>query len=314
VKTNIKIFVLFIFFTFLSDIYPQSQLVMCVPDTGTQQRNYSFSLYGTGTQWTVSPYFEIYFWGGGMYADSIHAVNDSLISAHIYIDGKADSGYRTVILADAFLNADSIPHGFKVFLNIPVAPTLFYPLNNSVNIPTDVLMLWDSNKSVSVFEFQLSSDSLFAPPSFDTIVNQPPVRMRLGIVQQNQKYYWRVRGINIIGTGPWSVIWNFKVKTDGIENISSSIPDAYELKQNYPNPFNPTTTIDYSIKRSGKAKLILYDITGKIVSVLFDQQLQAGYYRYRFNTSSLNLSSGIYFYQLIAGDILPLTKKMVILK
>lgn len=309
-KANIKIFILILFLA-SSQLHSQSQLVMCVPDTGTQQRNYSFLLYGTGTQWLVSPYFEIYFWGGGMYADSVHAVNDSLIRAHIYIDGKADSGFRTVILADAFLNVDSIPQGFKVFLNIPVPPVLFYPLNNAVNIPYDVNVLWDSNKSVSAFRFQISQDSTFSGQMFDTLVAQPPVKMRLGIVQLNQKYYWRVRGINIVGTGPWSAVWNFRVKATGIENISTNIPAQYELMQNYPNPFNPVTTINYAIKQAGSAKLTVYDISGKEVSVLFDQHHQAGYYKFRFNAS--NLSSGIYFYTLIAGDV-RLTRKMVILK
>ena len=310
VKKDIKIF-LTVMLLLASNLYSQSQLVMCVPDTGTQQRNYSFLLYGTGTQWLVSPYFEIYFWGGGMYADSVHAVNDSLIRAHIYIDGKADSGYRTVILSDAFLNSDSIPRGFKVFLNFPVAPTLFYPMNNSINIPYDINILWDSNKSVSVFQFQISQDSTFSSQVFDTLVAQPPVKMRLGILQMNQKYYWRVRGINIIGTGPWSDVWNFRVRSTGIENISSEIPANFELRQNYPNPFNPLTTINYAIARAGNAKLILYDVTGKIVSVLFEQYHQPGYYK--FNFAAMNLSSGIYFYSLMTNDI-SLTKKMVILK
>lgn len=300
-------------FIFAVTVYPQSQLVNCIPDTGSQSFSYPFRLNGTGTEWTVSPYFEIYFWGGGVFADSVRAINDTVILAWIDIMANADTGYKTVILGDAYLNFDSIPQGFEVFLWFPAKPNLLYPFNNSQNILQTPVMIWDSNKSVDNFRFMIANDSLFNSVVFDTTVAQPPVNIRTGILQLGQKYYWRVRGYNILGYGPWSSVWNFRVRTTGISIISSKIPEKHDLLQNYPNPFNPYTTIDYNIKNSGNVKLILYDITGKQISVLVNQFHSAGYYRLKFDSWKLNISSGIYFYQMLTEDVV-ITKRMVIMK
>jgi len=226
---------------------------------------------------------------------------------------NADTGYKTVILGDAFLNFDSIPQGFEVFLWFPAKPNLLYPFNNSQNIPSNPVMIWDSNKTVNNFRLMIANDSLFNSVVFDTTVAQPPANIRNGILQLGQKYYWRVRGINILGAGPWSAIWNFRVRTTGISLISSKIPEKHDPLQNYPNPFNPYTTIDYNIKNNGNVKLILYDITGKQIAVLINQNHDAGYYRFKFDSGKLNLSSGIYFYRLITDEV-SITKRMVILK
>ncbi|MCX7834425.1 MAG: T9SS type A sorting domain-containing protein [Ignavibacteria bacterium] len=306
-------YVLLIILIVSGKIFSQSQLVNCIPDTGSQSFDYPFQLNGTGTEWTLSPYFEIYFWGGGVFADSVRAINDTVILAHIYIDAKADTGYKTVILGDAFLNFDSIPQGFKVFLWFPAKPSLLYPPNNSQNINQNTIMIWDSNKTVDSFKLQIANDSLFTSIVFDTTVAQPPVQLRMGILQLGQKYYWRVRGNNIKGVGVWSDIWNFRVRTTGIYKISQSIPQKYELLQNFPNPFNPTTIIEYKLKEKGEVKLILYDILGKETITLINQFQDAGHYQFRFNTYTYNLSSGVYFYTLIVNNYSE-TKRMVILK
>lgn len=89
------------------------------------------------------------------------------------------------------------------------------------------------------------------------------------------------------------------------------VPKEYKLFQNYPNPFNPTTLIKVDIPKDSYVKLVIYDILGREVTRLIDEQLMAGYYDYEFNASSL--SSGIYFYRLIAGDYVSI-KKMLIIK
>ncbi len=310
---KIKYITLIIIIFLTSKLFSQSQLVNCIPDTGSQSFDYPFQLNGTGTEWTISPYFEIYFWGGGVFADSVRAINDSVILAHIYIMPNADTGYKTVILGDAFLNYDSIPQGFKVFIWFPAIPNLLYPPNNSQNINQNPIMIWDSNKTVDSFKIQIAYDSIFAQTVFDTVVAQPPVQIRLGILELGQKYYWRVRGYNIKGTGPWSEIWNFRVKTTGINLISQNIPEKYELLQNYPNPFNPSTIISYKIKEGGNVKIVLYDMLGKEILTLVNQYHQPGYYQLKFSTASYNLSSGVYFYNLKVNNYSE-TKRLVILK
>ncbi|MCH7964009.1 MAG: choice-of-anchor B family protein [Bacteroidetes bacterium] len=89
------------------------------------------------------------------------------------------------------------------------------------------------------------------------------------------------------------------------------VPIGFELMQNYPNPFNPSTIIKYSVPENGFVKLSVYNLVGEEVSVLVNQEVDAGFYEVTFNAA--NLSSGIYFYRLQAGNTIQI-KKMVLLK
>jgi photosystem II stability/assembly factor-like uncharacterized protein len=94
-----------------------------------------------------------------------------------------------------------------------------------------------------------------------------------------------------------------------------NLPADFILYQNYPNPFNPTTNIKFRIAESGFVSLKVYDVLGNEVAVLVDEYKPAGSYEVDFNTSTLKLqaSSGIYFYQIVAGNFVQ-TKKMILLK
>ena len=92
-------------------------------------------------------------------------------------------------------------------------------------------------------------------------------------------------------------------------------PEGFILYQNYPNPFNPTTNIRFRISDRGFISLKVYDILGKEVTTLINEELSAGDYEVELNASSgiRDLVSGIYFYQLRAGSFVE-TKKMMYLK
>jgi len=96
-----------------------------------------------------------------------------------------------------------------------------------------------------------------------------------------------------------------------VENITSGIPSAYELAQNYPNPFNPSTTINFTILNSEFVTLKVYNIIGSKVATLVNENLSAG--SYRFNFDAQNLASGVYLYELKAGNFGEI-KKMNLLK
>ncbi len=89
------------------------------------------------------------------------------------------------------------------------------------------------------------------------------------------------------------------------------IPEDYFLSQNYPNPFNPTTKINYSIKESGHVTLKVYDILGREVAVLVNENKPAGSYTVEFNAA--NLPSGVYIYKLTAGKFTAV-KKLILMK
>ncbi|MBN8571420.1 MAG: T9SS type A sorting domain-containing protein, partial [Ignavibacteria bacterium] len=97
----------------------------------------------------------------------------------------------------------------------------------------------------------------------------------------------------------------------GIQNISSQIPDKFKLENNFPNPFNPSTNIKFQIPQSSFTSLIIYDMLGREVMTLLNEELKAGYYNYQFNAGNLN--SGVYFYTLRAANFSE-SKRMLLVK
>jgi photosystem II stability/assembly factor-like uncharacterized protein len=96
-----------------------------------------------------------------------------------------------------------------------------------------------------------------------------------------------------------------------IKPISNEIPSDFKLYQNYPNPFNPTTKIIFSLPENSFASLIVYDMLGREMEILLNEQLGAGTYEAEWNAA--NEPSGTYFYKL-ETDNFTQTRKMVLLK
>lgn len=115
---------------------------------------------------------------------------------------------------------------------------------------------------------------------------------------------------NAVGS-PDSVTVNGNGVT-GIENeLFNTFPDDFVLQQNYPNPFNPITIITYGLPEANKVELTLFNALGKEVAILSEGHRDAGYHQVEFNAAEL--PSGVYFYQLRAGDFVK-TKKMILMK
>lgn len=97
----------------------------------------------------------------------------------------------------------------------------------------------------------------------------------------------------------------------GIHLVSNEIPSEFSLSQNYPNPFNPVTKIRFDVPASGKIKFAIYDILGKEIQSINENNLSTGSYEYSFDGT--DLPSGIYFYRLSSGNFTD-TRKMVLIK
>lgn len=97
----------------------------------------------------------------------------------------------------------------------------------------------------------------------------------------------------------------------GISNSENTITKQLDLEQNYPNPFNPATVINFALKSASTVSLRIFDLTGREVAVLLQGELPAGQHSCKFN--ALNLSSGIYFYQLQSGND-KVVRKMILQK
>ena len=92
---------------------------------------------------------------------------------------------------------------------------------------------------------------------------------------------------------------------------SEELPADFTLHQNYPNPFNPSTTVTYTLDRSGPVELSVYDLLGRTVSTLVDGVQLAGNHEVRFNAD--DLPTGTYIYRLRAGAE-TLTRTMILVR
>ncbi len=106
---------------------------------------------------------------------------------------------------------------------------------------------------------------------------------------------------------------NITIPIDYLVNVEqlSSLPKVYNLSQNYPNPFNPTTNIEFSLPKSSKVSLKIFDLLGKEVASLIDENQTAGTYKVSFDGTKL--ASGVYYYRIEAEEYIE-SKKMVLLK
>ena len=115
------------------------------------------------------------------------------------------------------------------------------------------------------------------------------------------KYYYRLKQVDYDGSYEYS---------DVVE-VEWRAFNSYLLEQNYPNPFNPTTTIGFGLQNKSNVKITILNTIGEEVAVVLNEEVESGYHTVEFNAATL--PSGVYFYQLKAGDFAE-TKKMLLLK
>ncbi len=109
-----------------------------------------------------------------------------------------------------------------------------------------------------------------------------------------------------------------QIKKNGVTDVNNQleIPTNYDLAQNYPNPFNPSTIISYSLPTSSNVRLVIYDLLGREVKTLINNEQNAGNYKVQWNGDNnfgSKVSSGTYIYTIRTGDFYQ-ARKMVLLK
>ncbi|MFZ1322768.1 MAG: FG-GAP-like repeat-containing protein [Ignavibacteria bacterium] len=141
-------------------------------------------------------------------------------------------------------------------------------------------------------------------------------------------YAWTIQGVPYTTENfPWSMWGHDRYRTNqygfippddpiGIQPINSNVPTSFKLYQNYPNPFNPITTIKFDVVSNNQNQvsnilLKIYDVLGRELVVLLNEQLRQGTYSVKFDGNNYN--SGVYFYTLRSDDISE-TKKLLLLK
>ena len=209
-------------------------------------------------------------------------------------------------------------------VNDPPGPfTLIYPPNQ------DTISLIKPSKPMNFIwssSYDLENDSLLytliikgISSQYDTCITLQDTSININIMDylQPMSYYnWFVRVTDKIDTNSSIEIFYFRtsdsVKIVGVEN-DNVIPNIYTLSQNYPNPFNTLTNIKYTIKEEGPVTIKLFDILGREIVTLINENQSPGFYTFQLDASKLGLSSGVYFYQMKAGEYNSV-KKLIYLK
>ena len=219
----------------------------------------------------------------------------------------------TTITSDSLNPNISITTGTSIFVSlanatggvntIPVELLSFILTNNNSLVKLDWSTATELNNRG--FEIERSFDnSTFAVIGFVKGFGTTTEKKYYSFVDENASngiYYYRLKQIDFDGSVNYSKVISSDVST----------PAEFELKQNYPNPFNPSTKINYSVIESGLVKLSVYNLLGEVVSILVNQNQEAGSYDVQFDAS--NIQSGVYFYKLESGNQIQ-TKKMMLIK
>ncbi|MBN8569251.1 MAG: T9SS type A sorting domain-containing protein [Ignavibacteria bacterium] len=222
-----------------------------------------------------------------------------LSSADFNLDGKPDA-----------VCANGNPAGpLSVFLN-----TAFYPLpvelasfTSSVN-GNNVMLNWNTVMEENNSGFEIERNS------FGAEWNKIGFVAGKGTTNTQQSYSFTDNGLN---SGRYSyrlkqIDYNGNYKYYDLQNeVVIGVPSKFALMQNYPNPFNPSTIINYQLAINSFVSLKIYDISGREVKQLVNTIQPAGYYTVSFDAK--NLSSGMYFNSLKAGEYSSV-KKMVLVK
>lgn len=136
-----------------------------------------------------------------------------------------------------------------------------------------------------------------------------------GLVNQGFEDIISANGYLFIGTFGRGVLRSI-TPTTSVERLSETVPEKFSLMQNYPNPFNPSTTIEFSIPKTSIVSLKIYNVLGKIVSTLIENEsLREGSYKIKWEASKY--PSGVYFYRLTAfseNNIIGESRKMILVK
>jgi hypothetical protein len=210
----------------------------------------------------------------------------------------AQSFYNNYLYAN-YIDANSFSFLMNGFDGDPISDGMSFVFNAVYDKDPDVIGRYDTQYADSIFKY------LAGPKVGGLRVETADYRVVYLAFSFEQVPTEEERDTLMNRTMNWLL--------DGISSAggNSLVVKSYNLEQNYPNPFNPSTTINYSLANEEHVNLIVYDIMGREVAELVNEDQAAGTYSFDFDASSL--ASGMYFYKISAGNFVS-TKKMVLLK
>ena len=255
------------------------------------------------------------------YVASFAVMGTNLFAGMLSGDNSSDGGVRlstnngtTWTVADSGLPINSTVYSFVVS-----GTNLFAGLYGGLYLSTNNGRSWieadSSLNGLTVLSLVVSGSNLFAGTNNGVWLSTNNGENWRAVNSGLQQLY--IGSLVIVGdtlfAGTGGGVWK-RPLSDMITSVNQTafaLPTNFILQQNYPNPFNPSTTINYSVPKADLVTIKIYDILGREVVTLVNQQKNPGNYEVQFNAN--NLPSGIYFYRMQAGGFVS-TKKFVLLK
>lgn len=220
-----------------------------------------------------------------------------------------------------FFESEDFPYMNKADLYNPSFPSFIYPPTDTTAIKEFLLCDWFSGCDIRwEWKPENSLNRIWTLEENLAYTNDTLLAAGMGGFPLGDIYRWYPDKYKEWGKQKDSEnkrinIWLENGKDPGIVNVDdkfdSDISAEFSLYQNYPNPFNPTTRIDYSVSNKSHVTIKVYDLLGRIITTLFDGIQNAGNHSIKFD--AVNLSSGIYFYQLKTEEYIS-TRKMLLMK
>ena len=245
-----------------------------------------YSLYksfNNGTTWNLFDSFL----PNGIYPHKLGSVNDALfLGTNAGVYESDDAGYTWQLNSNGIIKGSLKPYPavdylYTNFQNNKLSNFIFTKVQNHIYILRQGDTMWHevganiSRNVQSIFNLTSDSDYLYAATD----------------------------------SGLWRI--NLSAITTVDDRKEQKFPSEFNLLQNYPNPFNPTTTIKYNIPQESFVHLKVYDVIGREVALLVNEEKLPGNYEVKFDASGL--ASGVYFYTLSTGSYTQ-TKKLVLMK
>lgn len=260
------------------------------------------NIYGYASYWlqvSLDSNFSSVFAGGHINSNSFKIYNVPLFNHTKYywrIYGVFSDGSPGVVCG---------PWSFTTAF---AAPTLLSPADGAIDQPLIDTLNWKATPGATSY---IVSGNWGKATVTGTSYCVPGVH--------SSKYNWSVTALYPDGSAT-SPAWSFSTRAfnsrDGDINETGSVPLPYHLSQNYPNPFNPSTIIQFNLLDNSKVVLKIYDVLGREIRALVDDDMQAGSYTVQWDGADEKgrvVGSGIYFYRLTCGSFI-CTKKMMMMR
>lgn len=243
--------------------------------------------------------------------------------------GNGEGSWSSAVSgASALTNSTITFNGIGSFSQFTIGTSGSLPVEltevTAARVKNNIEVKWKTATEVNNYGFEVERKKILLNPTIQggsRVAGEGEGFMKVGFVKGNgttnspkeysftdknligEKYSYRLKQIDNNG--------KFKYSQE-VEVTAGAAPKVFSLNQNYPNPFNPTTTIGFTLQVSGFTTLKIYDVIGREVATLVNENLKAGeFHQATFNAS--NLASGVYFAWLQSGKQVQL-KKLLLMK